>query len=148
MAIKAHVTFSQKLGQPDYGSVGVGCSLEIELDASLLERDPDEFRGQLGLAYLTCRQAVEQQLAVFQAPQRPPARAGGQQGNNHAPLSRPATQSQQRALWAICNRSGLNLEAICLDEFDVQRAAALDIRQASSLIDKLKMQTETAGAVR
>ncbi len=55
MAIKAHVTFSQKLGQPDYGSVGVGCSLEIELDANLLERDPDEVRGQLGLAYLTCR---------------------------------------------------------------------------------------------
>ena len=148
MAIRAHVTFSQKLGQPDYGSVGVGCSLEIELDASLLERDPDEFRGQLGLAYLTCRQAVEQQLAVFQTPQGLSARAGGQQGNNHAPLSRPATLSQRRALWALSNKNGINLEALCLDEFDVQRADALDIRQASSLIDKLKMQTETAGGVR
>ena len=58
------------------------------------------------------------------------------------------TQSQQRALWAICNRSGLNLEAICLDEYDVQRTDALDIRQASALIDKLKTQTETAGGVR
>ena len=148
MAIRANVSFSQKLGQPDYGSVGVGCSLEIELDANLLERDPDEVRGQLGLAYLSCRQAVEQQLAVFQAPQRPPARASVQSGNNHAPPSRPATQSQQRALWALSNKNGINLDALCLDEFDVQRADALDIRQASSLIDKLKMQTETAGGVR
>ena len=148
MAIKANVSFTQKLGQPDYGSVGAGCTLEIEMDSNLLERDPDEFRVQLELAYLTCRQAVEQQLTAFEGPQRPPARTNGPQSNNHAPAARPATQSQQRALWAICNRSGLNLEAICLDEYDVQRADALDIRQASALIDKLKNQTETAGGVR
>jgi hypothetical protein len=147
MAIKAHVSFTQKLGQPDFGSVGAGCTLEIELDASLLERDPDEFRGQLGLFYLTCRQAVEQQLAVFQGPQRSPARANGKQGNNHAPTLRPATPAQLHALWAICNKHGINLESLCLDEFDVQRADALDIRQASALIDRLKSQTETVAAV-
>ena len=148
MAIKAPVSFTQKLGQPDYGSVGAGCTLEIELDASLLERDPDEVRGQLGLAYLTCRQVVEQQLAAFQNPQRPPVRANGKQGNNHASPSRPATHSQQRALWAICNQSGLNLAAVCRDEFDVPDADCLSIAQASVLIDKLKTQTETAGGVR
>ena len=74
MAIKANVSFTQKLGQPDYGSVGAGCTLEIEMDSNLLERDPDEFRVQLELAYLTCRQAVEQQLTAFEGPQRPPAR--------------------------------------------------------------------------
>ena len=148
MAIKAPVSFTQKLGQPDYGSVGAGCTLEIELDASLLERDPDEVRGQLGLAYLTCRQVVEQQLAAFQNPQRPPVRANGKQGNNHASPSRPATQSQQRALWAICHQSGLNLAAVCRDEFDVPDADCLSIAQASVLIDKLKTQTETAGGVR
>ena len=31
MAIKANVSFTQKLGQPDYGSVGAGCTLEIEM---------------------------------------------------------------------------------------------------------------------
>jgi len=147
MAIRANVSFSQKLGQPDYGSVGAACSLEIELDSHLFERDPDEFRGQLGLAYLTCRQAVEQQLSPFQPSERPPALAHAQPGGNNGSGSRPATQSQQRALWAICNRNGLNLESICLDEFEVQRADALDIRQASTLIDKLKTQTATAGGV-
>jgi len=145
MAIKAHVTFLQKLGQPDYGSVGAGCSLEIELDSHLFERDPDEFRGQLGLAYLACRQAVEQQLAAFQNPQRPPVRANGKQGNNHASPSRSATQSQQRALWAICNQSGLNLAAVCRDEFDLPDADCLSIAQASNLIDKLKSTAAMAG---
>jgi hypothetical protein len=145
MAIKANVSFTQKLGQPDYGSVGAGCTLEIELDASLLERDPDEVRGQLGLAYLTCRQVVEQQLAAFQNPQRPPVRANGKQGNNHASPSRPATQSQQRALWAICNQSGLNLAAVCRDEFDLPDADCLSIAQASNLIDKLKSTAAMAG---
>ena len=32
MAIKAIVSFTQKLGQPDYGSVGAGCEIEVELD--------------------------------------------------------------------------------------------------------------------
>ena len=39
MAIKAIVSFNQKLGQPNYGSVGVGCSVEVELDSSLLDKD-------------------------------------------------------------------------------------------------------------
>ena len=85
---------------------------------------------------------------AFEATERPPARASGHEGKIPRPRSQRPHWAQQRALWAICNRSGLNLEAICLDEFDVQRADALDIRQASSLIDKLKMQTETAGGVR
>jgi hypothetical protein len=145
MAIKANVSFTQKLGQPDFGSVGAGCTLEIELDASLLERDPDEVRGQLGLAYLCCRQAVEQQLAVFQNPQKPPVRANGKQGINHASPSRPATQSQQRALWAIAKQNGVNLAAVCRDEFDLPDADCLSIAQASNLIDKLKSTAAMAG---
>jgi len=63
-------------------------------------------------------------------------------------LAAARSGSQRLALWALSNKNGINLDALCLDEFDVQRADALDIRQASSLIDKLKMQTETAGGVR
>jgi len=138
MAIRANVSFSQKHGQPDFGSVGAGCSLEFELDSTLLEKDSTALREQFDLAYLTCRQAVQQQLTAFQPSQRQPAHANGKQGNNHASPSRPATQSQQRALWAICNQSGLNLAAVCRDEFDVPDADCLSIAQASVLIDKLK----------
>ena len=148
MAIRANVSFSQKHGQPDFGSVGAGCSLEFELDSTLLEKDSTALREQFDLAYLTCRQAVQQQLTAFQPSQRQPAHANGKQGNNHASPSRPATQSQQRALWAICNQSGLNLAAVCRDEFDVPDADCLSIAQASVLIDKLKSTAAVAGGVR
>ena len=145
MAIRANVSFSQKHGQPDFGSVGAGCSLEFELDTTLLEKDSTALREQFDLAYLTCRQAVQQQLTAFQPSQRQPAPAKGKQGNNHASPSRPSTQSQQRELWAICHRSGLNLAAVCRDEFDVPDADCLAIAQASVLIDKLKSTAAVAG---
>jgi len=144
MAIKAIVSFTQKLGQPDYGSVGAGCEIEVELDSALLSRDPSELRGQLDIAYLTCRQAVSSQLAVYEQPKGGSANRLPQNGQQIP--SRPATQSQQRALWAICNQHGLNLESVCRDEFDVPAADCLSIAQASGLIDKLK--TEVVGGAR
>ena len=146
MAIKAIVSFTQKLGQPDYGSVGAGCEIEVELDSALLSRDPSELRGQLDIAYLTCRQAVSTQLQPFERPASAPARALTHSDPSSQRPSRPATQSQQRALWAICNQHGLNLESVCRDEFDVPAADCLSIAQASSLIDKLK--TEVVGGAR
>ena len=46
MAIKANVSFTQKLGQPDFGSVGAGCSIEVELDSTLLSKDPAQLQEQ------------------------------------------------------------------------------------------------------
>ena len=57
-------------------------------------------------------------------------------------------QSQQRALWAICNHHGLNLEAFCRDEFDVPAADCLNIVQASALIDRLKNEKVVPGGAR
>jgi hypothetical protein len=148
MAIKAIVSFNQKLGQPNYGSVGVGCSVEVELDSALLEKDPQELRGKLDLAYITCRQSVQSQLIPFQASESAPSRTLTHADAISERPSRPATQSQQRALWAICNQNGLNLEAVCRDEYEVPAADCLSISQASSLIDKLKSTTSVAGGAR
>ena len=145
MAIRANVSFTKKLGQPDYGSVGAGCSLDVELDSRMLELDPDAVRGQLGLAYLACRQAVEKQLSSFEQPHRPTNGRDPALESQPVTSARPSTQSQRRALWAICNRNGLNLEAVCQDEFQARNPDELDIRQASVLIDKLKSQLPTAG---
>ena len=147
MAIKAIVSFNQKLGQPNYGSVGVGCSVEVELDSSLLDKDPQELRGKLDLAYMTCRQSVQSQLTPFQASGSDQVHSNLSEPPIQRP-SRPATQSQQRALWAICNQNGLNLEAVCRDEYEVPAADCLSISQASSLIDKLKSTTSVAGGAR
>ena len=148
MPIKANVSFTQKLGQPDFGSVGAGCSIEVELDSTLLAKDPAQLQEQLVVAYLTCRQAVQQQLTPFEQSEGVLSRARAHsKTNGRKRPSRPATQSQQRALWAICNHNGLNLEAVCRDEFDVPAADCLSIAQASSLIDKIKNEnSESAGA--
>ena len=149
MAIKANVSFTQKLGQPDFGSVGVGCSLEFELDPTSLEKNSTALREQPVVAYLTCRQAVQQQLTPFEQSEDVLSRAPVHSNTNGRKRpSRPATQSQQRALWAICNNHGLNLEAVCRDEFDVPAADCLSIAQASSLIDKLKNKNVVPGGAR
>ena len=41
MPMKLNVGVSRKVGLPNYGSVGASCNLELELDATLLERDLD-----------------------------------------------------------------------------------------------------------
>ena len=149
MAIRANVSFSQKLGQRDFGSVGTGCSLEVELDSTLLAKDPAQLQERLVVAYLTCRQAVQQQLTPFEQSEGVLSRAPVHSNTNGRKRpSRPATQSQQRALWAICNHNGLNLEAACRDEFDVPAADCLSISQASSLIDKLKNEKVVPGGAR
>ena len=148
MAVRANVSFTQKHGQPDFGSVGAGCSLEFELDSTLLEKDSAALREQFDLAYLTCRQAVQQQLTPFESSASVLSRVPEHSNTNGQRPSRPATRSQQRALWAICNHHGLNLEAVCRDEFDVSTADCLSISQASSLIDKLKNENTVSGGAR
>ena len=66
----------------------------------------------------------------------------GRQPTNNPP---PATASQIRALHAIANRLGLNLEAVLQDRFDISDAATLTVAEASQMIDELNA-TNTAAA--
>ncbi len=55
---------------------------------------------------------------------------------------RPATASQLRALKSICRRGRLDLDQEAHNEFGVESAEHLDVRQASALIDLLKERHE------
>ena len=59
-------------------------------------------------------------------------------GGSFGGAVRPATESQLRALRAICKRSRLDLEHEAHEEFGVESLDQLDVRQASQLIDILK----------
>jgi hypothetical protein len=161
--MKLNVGVSRKVGLPNYGSVGASCNLELELDASLLERDLNAFHTQIRGAYMAAHQAVHDELARLQAagtqaPTKPPARDavnGSGAGDGHARSNgeavlagrtaaeahragKPATASQIKAICSIARQREADLVAILRSEYDVERPEDLTLRQASALIDRLK----------
>ena len=63
MPLTLNVGLSQKMGLPDYGSLGASCHVELELGSHLLERNPEIFQQEVRAAFAACRQAVEEELA-------------------------------------------------------------------------------------
>jgi hypothetical protein len=154
--VKLNVGVSRKVGQPDYGSVGASCHLELEINNELLERDLDGFHARVRSAYVAAHQAVHDELARLQAPvavpqesSAPPPRSsanghangGGRTEPPQAGQSRgrkPATDNQIRAIRSIARRQDADLDGLIRQEFGVDRVEDLSLRQASELIDILK----------
>ena len=63
MSLKINVGFTQKVGQPDYGSIGASCNIECDLDSKLLFQDPEAFRNQVQGIYEACTRSVHDELA-------------------------------------------------------------------------------------
>ena len=176
MPMKLNVGLSRKVGEPNYGSRGATVNLELEIDSTLVaepERLQERIRDLFGLAKASIDEELQSE-PTRPAPdaQRSNGRAAtntrqahangrngasrgattgsrsngnGRQTANNPP---PATASQVRALHAIANRLGLNLEAEIQDRFDITDAATLTIAEASQLIDDLNNNTATAGGRR
>jgi hypothetical protein len=158
MPLKLNVGVSRKLGLPDYGSAGASCHLELELDGTLLDRDPEAFQTRVRQAYAAAHRAVGDELARLRAhiPEPVPPRAGsngrpsttvqtpGRDRTDARPsperprATRPATSSQVKAVAALARRHGADLDGLLRDDFGVGRAEELTLPQASQLIDRLK----------
>lgn len=67
-------------------------------------------------------------------------------GSAYGGMIRPATESQVRALRAIAKRNRLDLDREAHEEFGVEGADQLDVKQASALIDLLKDRVQAAPA--
>jgi len=62
MPLTCSVGLTRKIGQPDYSSLGASCSVEFELDSMILQTDLDVFQRQVRSAYVSCAQAVNNEL--------------------------------------------------------------------------------------
>src|SRR4051812_3699798 len=63
MPMTVKVGLAKKGGQPEFGSLGASCDIELELDGSLLFHDLDGLQEKVRAAYVACRQAVNDELA-------------------------------------------------------------------------------------
>lgn len=156
MSLKLNVGVSRKVGQPDYGSIGASCNLELELEVGLIERDVEAFHARVRAAYVAVRRAVNDELARLQtgAEQQPElptrsahpvlnGRANGEIRAGAVPAARsrqrrPATENQLRAIRLIAAREGVGLDGL-LRERRVNQPEDLSLRQASDLIGTLRL---------
>ncbi|MCE9630880.1 MAG: hypothetical protein K8S94_09245 [Planctomycetia bacterium] len=169
--LKLHAGVSKKVGLPNFSSASASCTIEAELDSSLLQ-DHEGFQVVVRRAYQSCEQAVQDQIARLTSdgtdnlnqPQEvievrtSPTISGARITTNgadqpvtnrtvfrDAPSPRPATASQVKAIRAIAARRKIDLVGLLRERFGLTTADELGIRQASALIDELKGDEPTNG---
>jgi hypothetical protein len=147
--LKLQAGVSKKVGLPGFSSASASCTIEAELDSSLLQ-DPEGFQIIAQRAYHSCEQAVQDQIARLTSegteasqPQEsievrtspavsgaPVTRIPAAQFSNQ-PSPRPATASQMKAIWAIAARRRIDLVGLLRERLGLTTADELGIRQAS-----------------
>jgi len=156
MPLTLNVGLAKKVGLPAYGSLGVSCSVEVELDAMLLLHDQETFQQKVRQAYVACQQAVQEELHRQQESDTSEPRlaahglplVAGPTNGQARDRTRPATTNQVRAIETIARRQQLDLGSLLQARFSAQAPADLSIAEASSLIDELNSAAPGTGGGR
>jgi len=148
MVHKVTIGLQQKIGQPNFGSIGASCSIEVHLDDDEA-MCPELVTARVRQAFAQCRECITKELSMHDGMPvvEPPARESmpankarntsrGNAASNRTP--RTATEAQVRAIRAIASKAGVSLASELEQEFGVHSPNQLTIAQASQLIDSLK----------
>jgi hypothetical protein len=166
--LKLHAGVSKKIGLPGFSSASASCTIEAELDSSLLN-DTEGFQVVVKRAYQSCEKAVQDQIArltgnqdgqhdahephpqpvaheIIEVRTAPAITGATVTAQSRTPSQRPQTQtsprpatvSQVKAIRAIASRRRIDLVGLLRERFGLQTADELGIRDASNLIDELK----------
>lgn len=151
MPLRLNIGLNKKVGEANYGSRGASVNLEIELDSQLVA-DPGKLQERIRQCFGMVRASLDEELSGGNGNAATSnSNANGQNSNgngngngngrfagNQRSGGRQATQSQIKAIHAICRRQRIDLSAFLQERFHVQRPDDLSIQDASSVIDELK----------
>ena len=135
--IKLNAGVSRKVGEPNYGSRGASVNVELELESAVVN-DTEALHEKIRKLFALAKRSVDEELGVSTssgASAQPTA--NGTNGGQNGTASRPATDGQKRAIWALCNKLGLDQDEEARATFD-RPVSQLTLPEASQLIDRLK----------
>lgn len=99
MPLKVSVGLSKKVELPGDESLGASCSIELELDSSLLQNNLGGFHHHIQAVYGACAQAVQDELTrqrntgTVAVPTSRPSNAIGHGGRNSQPRNEGSDSS-------------------------------------------------------
>ena len=149
MPLKLNVGLTKKIGQPDYGSLGASCYVEVELDAALLHNDLDGFQRHVRSVFVACQQAVNDELSRHKEPPPTSHRNNGHANGNGASqgatngTSHRASDKQLNYARRLASQiPNLGRLEVLVDQMFNKAINDLSGFEASSLIDQLKAMKE------
>ena len=166
MSTKINVGLSRKIGQPNFGSLGASCHIDLKIDPQAASLGPEAIQRQIMTAFTICKQSIDAELAKSDQPRMLFAACGfhpaeqtsaARQETHQRPANepsdattprqpRPATAAQIKALYTLASRAGLTLASELQQHCGVNNPQQLTIQQASRMIDHLKQSLTTASA--
>ena len=135
MPMKLNVGLSKKIGQPDYGSLGACCNVEVELDGNLLRHDLEAFHAHVRNAFTACRQAVHDELARHQA--QPVTNASAAHAVSAPAPSRPAASPQNGNGTGGNGAHGASLKQMEYIQQLARQIKGLGVRRLETLAEKM-----------
>ena len=146
MPVKLNIGLIQRAADAGGGAREASLCLELEVEPGLLDEPPRLHKRVRQLFYLL-RTALAEEL------NRPRGSTGGAHGDTAPPAVaapapaaakqpgavRLATAAQVKAIHAVARERGVNLAELLRERYGVGRPEDLNLRQASQVIDQLKL---------